>query len=173
LAFRKSGDVKTLSNRVKELDTQTGRKMNDVVWSVIIMLGIGLLGALYVIYYILKEASDELKMYQYKIKKIHKVIDGDTIDVDIDLGFHITVTHRIRLKDIDAAEIRTKDLQEKAEGLKAKEWLEKELSREGEWIIETYKEEKYGRMLGTLYLVGDPVTLNEKMLNEGIANPYI
>ena len=55
----------------------------------------------------------------------------------------------------------------------AKEWLEKELSREGEWIIETHKEEKYGRMLGTLYLIGDPVTVNERMLNEGIANPYI
>ena len=112
-------------------------------------------------------------MYQYKIKKITRVIDGDTVDVDIDLGFGITLSHRVRLKGINAAETRTKDLEEKAEGIKARLWLEKELSREGEWIIETYKEEKYGRMLGTLYLVGDSVTLNEKMLNEGIANPYI
>jgi micrococcal nuclease len=94
-------------------------------------------------------------MYQYKIKKINKVIDGDTIDVDIDLGFSITLSQRVRLKD-----------------LAAKAWLEKELSREGEWIIETTKEDKYGRILGTLYLVGDPVTLNERMLNEGIARPY-
>ena len=112
------------------------------------------------------------EMYQYKIKKINRVIDGDTIDVDIDLGFWITVSYRVRLKDIDAAETRTKDLAEKAEGLAAKAWLEKELSREGEWIIETTKEDKYGRILGTLYLVGDPVTLNERMLNEGIAKPY-
>ena len=112
-------------------------------------------------------------MYQYKIKKFNRVIDGDTIDVAIDLGFHITLNQRIRLKDIDAAETRTKDLEEKAEGLRAKEWLEKELAREGEWIIDTYKEDKYGRMLGTLYLIGDPVTVNERMLNEGIANPYI
>ena len=112
-------------------------------------------------------------MYQYKIKKITRVIDGDTIDADIDLGFGVTVSHRIRLKDIDAAETRTKDLEEKAEGIKARLWLEKELSREGEWIIDTYKEDKYGRILGTLYLVGDPVTVNEKMLNEGIAKPYI
>jgi micrococcal nuclease len=112
-------------------------------------------------------------MYQYKIKKINRVIDGDTIDVDIDLGFWITVSYRVRLKDIDAAETRTKYLEEKAKGLAAKAWLEKELAREGEWIIETTKEDKYGRILGTLYLVGDPVTLNERMLNEGIAYPYI
>ena len=111
-------------------------------------------------------------MYQYKIKKINRVIDGDTVDVDIDLGFSITITHRVILKDIDAAETRTKDLEEKAEGIKARLWLEKELSREGEWIIDTYKEDKYGRILGTLYLIGDPVTVNERMLNEGIAKPY-
>jgi micrococcal nuclease len=111
-------------------------------------------------------------MYQYKIKKINRVIDGDTVDLDIDLGFGITISHRVRLKDIDAAETRTKDLEEKAEGIKARLWLEKELSREGEWIIDTYKEDKYGRILGTLYLVGDPVTVNERMLNEEIAKPY-
>ncbi len=112
-------------------------------------------------------------MYQYKIKKVNRVIDGDTIDVDIDLGFWVTVSHRVRLKDIDAAETRTQDIKEKAEGIKARLWLEKELAREGEWIIETHKEDKYGRILGTLYFVGDPVTLNERMLNEGIAKPYM
>ncbi len=111
-------------------------------------------------------------MYQYKIKKINRVIDGDTIDVDIDLGFWVTVSFKVRLKGIDAAETRTKDLTEKTEGLAAKEWLKKELAREGEWIIETEKQDKYGRILGTLYLVGDPVTLNERMLNDGIAKPY-
>ena len=111
-------------------------------------------------------------MYQYKIKKVNKIVDGDTIDADIDLGFGITISHRIRLKDINAAETRTLDADEKSKGLAAKEWLKKELSREGEWIIETTKEDKYGRFLGTLYLVGDPVTVNEKMLNEGIVVPY-
>ena len=112
-------------------------------------------------------------MYQYKIKKINRVIDGDTVDVVIDVGFYISLTQRVRLKDIDAAETRTKDLVEKAEGLMAKEWLEKELAKEGEWVIETTKEDKYGRILGTLYLVGEPVTVNERMLNEGIARPYM
>lgn len=112
-------------------------------------------------------------MYTYKIEKINRIIDGDTIDITINLGFDITVTHRVRLKDIDAAEIRTLNLDEKKKGFIAKEWLEKELSREGEWIIETHKEDKYGRYLGTLYCIGDPVTVNEKMLNEDIAEPYL
>jgi micrococcal nuclease len=112
-------------------------------------------------------------MYQYKIKKINRIIDGDTVDVEISLGFNITIVHRVRLKGIDAAETRTKDLKEKSEGLLAKEWLEKELSKPGEWIIETTKDDKYGRILGTLYLVGEPVTVNERMINNGIARPYM
>jgi micrococcal nuclease len=112
-------------------------------------------------------------MYQYKIKKINRVIDGDTLDVDIDLGFHLTIAQRVRLKGINAAETKTKDLAEKEKGTEAKAWLVKELSKEGEWIIETTKEDKYGRILGTLYLVGEPVTVNERMLNEGIAKPYM
>lgn len=111
-------------------------------------------------------------MYQYKVKKINRVIDGDTIDVDIDLGFGITYSHRVRLKGINAPETKTKDLAEKEKGTEVKAWLKKELSREGEWVIETTKEDKYGRILGTLYFVGDPVTINEKMLNEGIVKPY-
>ena len=111
-------------------------------------------------------------MYQYKVKKINRVVDGDTVDLDIDLGFNITISHRVRLKDINTPEVRTKDLEEKTKGLAAKVWLEEQLSREGEWIIETYKEDKYGRILGTLYLVGDSTTINDWMMNEGIAEPY-
>ena len=112
-------------------------------------------------------------MHTYKIDKIVKIIDGDTVDVIINLGFYISIKQRVRLKGIDAAETRTKDLKEKAEGLLAKEWLEKELSKPGEWIIETTKDDKYGRILGTLYLVGEPVTVNERMVNDGIAKPYM
>jgi len=112
-------------------------------------------------------------MYQYKVKKINKIIDGDTIDLDIDLGFGVTLSHRIRLKDINAAETRTLNIEEKVKGLAAKVWLQEQLAREGEWIIETTKEDKYGRILGTLYLIGDPITVNERMLNEGIAEPYM
>ena len=112
-------------------------------------------------------------MYQYKIKEINKIVDGDTIDVTIDLGFGISSKQRVRLKGVDAAETRTLDLVEKKRGLQAKLWLERELSHEGEWIIETHKEDKYGRILGILYLSGDPVTINERMLNEGIADAYL
>ncbi len=112
-------------------------------------------------------------MYQYKIKKITRIVDGDTVDLDIDLGFGITISHRVRLKGINAPETKTLDLEEKNKGIQARLWLEKELSRSGEWVIETTKEDKYGRILGTLYLVGDPVTVNERMLNEGIARPFM
>ena len=112
-------------------------------------------------------------MYKYKIKNIIRVVDGDTVEVDIDLGFHVTLNQRVRLKGINASETRTLDLEEKKKGLEAKEWLKKELSREGEWIIETVKEDKYGRILGTLYCIGDIVTINERMLNEGIAVPFM
>ena len=111
-------------------------------------------------------------MYTYKIKTIKKVVDGDTVDIDIDLGFGLTISQRIRLKGINAAESRTQNEEEKKKGLAAKEWLKKELSKPGEWIIETFKDDKYGRMLGTLYLVGEPVTINEKMINEGLAVSY-
>lgn len=112
-------------------------------------------------------------MYQYKIKSIRKIIDGDTIDVDIDLGFGIIISHRVRLTGINAAETRTLNLEEKAKGVAAKDWLKKELSREGELIIETEKEDKYGRYLGILYYEGDFVSINQKMLNEEVAKPYL
>lgn len=117
-----------------------------------------------------KEAK---KMYQYKIKKFDRIIDGDTVDILIDVGFDITIKQRVRLLNIDASEVRTKDLEEKERGLSAKDWLEKELSREGDWIINTTKDDKYGRILGELYLVSDPVTVNEKMINEGVAEVYV
>jgi len=112
-------------------------------------------------------------MYQYKIKKITRIVDGDTVDLDIDLGFGITLSHRVRLKGINAPETKTLNLEEKNKGVQARLWLEKELSKPGDWVIETTKEDKYGRILGTLYLVGEPVTVNERMLNEGIAKPYM
>lgn len=112
-------------------------------------------------------------MYKYKVKKIKKIIDGDTVDIDIDLGFDITISQRVRLKGINASETKTTDIEEKKKGLESKEWLKKELSREGEWIIETFKEDKYGRILGSFYYKNDSISLNEKMLTEGIVKPYM
>jgi len=112
-------------------------------------------------------------MYNYKIKKINKVVDGDTVDLDIDLGFGLTITQRVRLKGINAAETRTLDLEEKSKGLVAKEWLKTELSKQGEWSIQTFKEDKYGRILGVLHYNNDSISINQTMLTEGIANPYM
>jgi micrococcal nuclease len=112
-------------------------------------------------------------MYNYKIKKINKVVDGDTVDLDIDLGFGITITQRVRLKGINAAETKTLNLEEKTKGLVAKEWLKTQLSKNGEWTIQTFKEDKYGRILGVLHYDNDSISVNQKMLNEGIANPYL
>jgi micrococcal nuclease len=111
-------------------------------------------------------------MYQYKIKKINRIIDGDTVDLDIDLGFGLTLSQKVRLKGINTPETKTLNIEEKSKGLEAKEWLKKELSHKKEWIIETNKEDKYGRILGTIYSVGESISINEKMLNEGIAKPY-
>ena len=96
-------------------------------------------------------------MYTYKIKEVLKVIDGDTLDVLIDLGFSISIKSRIRLAGINAPETRTLDLNEKSKGLDAKSWLEEELKNQ-EIIIKTIKEEKYGRMLGYLYTKNHSLT---------------
>ena len=66
-------------------------------------------------------------MYEYAVKKIVKIVDGDTIDIEIDLGFSLTKKERVRLAGIDTPESRTRDLEEKAEGLLAKSFLEKQL----------------------------------------------
>ena len=110
-------------------------------------------------------------MYEYKIKEVTKIIDGDTIDVVIDLGFSIYIKQRIRLAGIDAPETRTLDLEEKARGFKSKEWLEEQL-KDQEIIIKTTKEEKYGRMLGYLYTENHSLTINERMILEGFAVKY-
>ena len=117
--------------------------------------------------------KEDLKMYNYKIKKINKVVDGDTVDLDIDLGFGLTITQRVRLKGINAAETKTLDLEEKSKGLVAKEWLKTELSKQGEWSIQNFKEDKYVRIIGVLYYNNDSISVNQKMLNEGISNPYM
>ena len=118
-------------------------------------------------------------MYTYTAQ-LQRVIDGDTVDVVIDLGFSITYKCRIRLKGINAPESRTRDLKEKAKGLAAKKRLEELLDAE-ELIIRTHldKTGKYGRILGKIYtgcnpwLSGDDeVCVNDVMIEEGHAVPY-
>ena len=115
--------------------------------------------------------------YVYRICSVHKVVDGDTIDCDIDLGFDISLNQRIRLAGIDTPESRTKDLVEKKLGLEAKDFLKKKLSEyKGNIIIKTEKidsTEKYGRIIGWVYEEGKDLSINEMMINEGYAWSYL
>jgi micrococcal nuclease len=113
-------------------------------------------------------------MYEYRVKNVLKVVDGDTIDVDIDLGFNISYTQRVRLAGIDTPESRTKDLYEKKLGMESKEWLKNALSHAKTIIIKTEKpdsSEKYGRILGWLFV--DDVNLNNVMIDQGYAWNYM
>jgi len=118
---------------------------------------------------------NEKDPYIYRIKSVHKVVDGDTIDADIDLGFDISLTKRIRLAGIDTPESRTKDEYEKKLGLEAKDWLKHRLQFAKDIIIRTElpdSTEKYGRIIGHLFINGEEVSLNNQMIAEGYAWEY-
>ncbi len=115
-------------------------------------------------------------MYQYYVRKVENVVDGDTIDVLIDLGFDILFSSRVRLAGIDTPESRTKDLKEKALGLESKEYLKKALKDAKSVVIKTEKmdsSEKYGRILGWIYVNDETVSLNDMMINDGYAWGYL
>ena len=109
-------------------------------------------------------------MYIYKAK-CERVVDGDTIDANIDLGFDTWKKTRIRLVGINAAESRTRDLEEKARGLAAKAFVKDILLKHSnEFILHSQGVGKYGRCLGEIFL-GD-TNLNELLITEGHAVEY-
>ena len=117
-------------------------------------------------------------MYNYKISPL-KVVDGDTIDAEIDLGFDIKVKKRIRFMGINAPESRTKDLEEKARGLAAKDRVKALLDGCENIQLKSHGIGKFGRCLGEIMLdVIDGqekltlVSLNELLINEGHATEY-
>ena len=115
-------------------------------------------------------------MYEYRIRKVLKVVDGDTIDVDIDLGFNITYYQRVRLAGIDTPESRTTDKKEKELGLEVKEKLKKAIDAASKVIIKTEKpdsSEKYGRILGWVFLDDNKVSINQTLIDEGYAWGYM
>jgi micrococcal nuclease len=115
-------------------------------------------------------------MYEYRVKKITGVVDGDTIDVEIDLGFNVSYSQRVRLAGIDTPESRTKDRFEKNLGLESKEYLKYKLKDAKLIVIKTEKpdsSEKYGRILGWLYTDGDTVSINDHMIEDGYAWGYL
>jgi len=110
-------------------------------------------------------------MYTYKAK-LDRVIDGDTIDANIDLGFDITIHKRIRLTGIDTPESRTRDLEEKARGLASKARLV-ELLGDGDFMLESREVGKFGRVLGTIYTIAEEsININDTLVEEGYAVEY-
>jgi micrococcal nuclease len=115
-------------------------------------------------------------MYQYYVRELKSVVDGDTIDVVIDLGFNVLFQQRVRLAGIDTPESRTSDKFEKTLGIESKEYLKKQLKEAKSIVIKTEKmdsSEKYGRILGWLYINGDTESINDKMINDGYAWAYL
>ena len=111
--------------------------------------------------------------------KIDKVLDGDTIDVTIDLGFDLYKKERVRIAGVDTPEKRTRNLEEKALGLDATDWLKDKLegaiSGDDDLVIRTELvggTGKYGRLLGWCYIGDSAVSLNEQMIEEGYAHAY-
>ena len=111
--------------------------------------------------------------------EIKKVLDGDTIDVIIDLGFDLAKTERVRIAGVDTPEKRTRNLEEKALGIDATEWLKDKLEGaidgDDDLVIRTELVGgvgKYGRLLGWLYIGDSDLSLNEEMIGEGYAWPY-
>ena len=117
--------------------------------------------------------------YNFRVTKIKKVLDGDTIDVVIDLGFDLAKTERVRIAGVDTPEKRTRNLEEKALGLDATNWLKEKLNDtikgDDELVVRTELKGgvgKYGRLLGWLYVGDADLSLNEQMIEEGYAWPY-
>lgn len=115
-------------------------------------------------------------MFEYRIKQVSKVVDGDTIDVDIDLGFSISYSQRLRLAGIDTPESRTTDKFEKTLGIESKDYLKYKLKDAKDIVVRTEKpdsSEKYGRILGWVYVDGNTKSLNEQMIEDGYAWSYM
>ena len=117
--------------------------------------------------------------YIFRVTKINRVVDGDTIDVTIDLGFDLYKKERVRIAGVDTPEKRTRDKEEKALGIDATNWMKEKLDAaikgDDELTIRTELKGgmgKYGRLLGWLYVGESNVSLNEVMIGEGYAWPY-
>ncbi len=117
--------------------------------------------------------------YNFRVTEINRVVDGDTIDVTIDLGFDLYKKERVRVAGVDTPEKRTRNLEEKALGLDATQWLKEKLEGaidgDDELTIRTELKGgvgKYGRLLGWLYVGDEQVSLNEQMITEGYAWDY-
>lgn len=113
--------------------------------------------------------SEPVSRFTYGFQLV-KVVDGDTVDVSIDLGFGVWIRERLRLSYIDAPESRTSNVLEKKAGLQVKSFIEDKLSS-GEFLLNTSKSnDKYGRFMATIFI--DNVSLNQELVDLGYARVY-
>lgn len=113
-------------------------------------------------------------MYKYGAKLV-RVVDGDTADVMIDLGFSTWVKARLRFKGVDTWEKRTRDLEEKKKGIAASEFTKKHLElNDGKFVIQSYGKGKYGRVLAEIFvnIDGEETSLNKLLIENGHAYEY-
>ena len=117
--------------------------------------------------------SKEINKYEYTAK-LERVVDGDTCDALIDLGFDTWVKKRIRFKGVDTWECRTRDKEEKVKGLAAKAFTKDllENSDEGKFVLKSYGVGKYGRVLADLFVKGNDKSINKLLLENGHAYEY-
>ena len=116
--------------------------------------------------------SDKPSPYSYRVKSIKKIIDGDTFDCIMDLGFDVLLEARVRMMGIDTPESRTRDLEEKKFGLLAKEYLTEKLATEDLIVTTEVDNEKgkFGRILGWVWANG--INVNKQMIDENMAVAY-
>ena len=117
--------------------------------------------------------AKEINKYEYTAK-LQRVVDGDTCDALIDLGFNTWVKKRIRFKGVDTWECRTRDLDEKKKGLAAKAFTKDllENSDDGKFALRSHGVGKYGRVLGELFVKGEEKSVNDLLLENGHAYEY-
>ena len=115
----------------------------------------------------------QVKKHGYTCKLV-RVVDGDTADALIDLGFYVWIKSRIRFYGVDTWESRTRNLEEKKKGLAAKEYVKNllENSDEGKFSIISHGKGKYGRVLGELFVKGEEKSVNELLKENGHAYEY-
>ena len=110
-------------------------------------------------------------MYEYTVKEIVKVVDGDTVDVCIDLGFNIFHIERIRLNRVDTPETSSKNKEGRKYAMQAKAYVSAWMKQQSQIKIRTLKDDKYGRILAE-FIGDDSVCLNDLLINKGYAWLY-
>jgi len=155
------GKIALCESVVYDMMTSLNTKIKSIYTKALIRLGC--VGTLW--------KKDKMLLYNYKVTQIKKTIDGDTIDVVIDMGFNISKSTRVRLLGIDAPETRTKDKKQKQKGLESREFLSALLDgcvKHNEVVLVSTKLDAFGRSLGHVYIDGE--NLSEIMIKNGHAS---